>query len=539
MNYTKYLGLKVPLDDEKVWSFIASGKSLKGIFQLETESASRVLQKIKPLNINDLSIVNSLNRPGSLKFADEIADIRDGKKKAEYLHPALEPFLKETYGSLVYQEEVLLIAQKLANFKAVESNALLKALGKKKKDVLMAQKEAFMRGMKENGFEPEVSEKLFGWFEAFADYSFNKSHSVSYSTMGYISAYIKYHHPLEFITSLLNFTQFEQKPVEEIAECVSELEDFGIKILPPSIKKLDNKFRIEGPNIRHPIGLIKALGDTLFEKLKTLTEIQTSSLDRCLEAFINIGLNSRSVESIIICGGLDELSQDRESVLFYYWFISELQPEILEKFWAFKNGHAFSPELIFEFINYRVEIMPKGGKQGDLFDQNQINKNIKYKSHFKTEATRKKVLGLVEGYKKQLDKFKEAPHLTRFFWETYVLGYSFNYNFSSNKTFRQIENMDSGQGYTVGFIEEVTFRTSQKGNDYGIMRLRFDKKMDFMLFSEVCEGAKGLLKEKDLVKIRVSKYENKLKVESINVINSLRGDFEFYNKAFNPAPEPK
>lgn len=530
METIKYLGINIPLNDEKTWEFLREAKNLRGLFQLETSSAAIVLKKIKPKCIEDLSLVNSLNRPGASKFSDEVADVRDGKKSVAYLDPALEPFLNSTYGKLIYQEQVMSIAQKLANFKAKESNALLKALGKKKKDVMKAQKEAFIRGMKENNFDQAVAEKLFEWFEAFADYSFNKSHSAAYSIAGYISAYIKLHHPLEFFTSLLNYSQFEQKPIEEVAEIISELEDFGIQVLPPSIDKLDNKFMIENGAIRYPIGLMKALGETLFLKLKTLTPTQTTTLDRCLEAVISVGLNSRSIESIIISGAMDKFGVDREDVLFYYWFISDLQPEILDKFWLFKGVNPFSQELVLSFLNHREELVGKASKQIEMFTEIKVNKNIKYKSFFKTETTRVQTLARVEGYIKDVEDYKKFKHVSRFFWESYVLGFSYNYKFNAFKTYREIENSNDFMMATVGTIEEIKFRTSHKGNDYAIMTARFDKKIDFMLFGEVAEGAKDIVKKGDFVKLQVSKVQNKLKVESISVINKERDKYEFYRK---------
>lgn len=173
-----YLGLDIEFDDLKTWDFICAGKNLKGIFQLETESAGKVLRKIKPRSIDDLSVVNALNRPGSMKFIDEIAAIRDGRKKPEYLHAALEPLLKNTWGTLIYQESLLLIAQKLANFKAKDSATLLKAIGKKDEKKLMSLKESFTQGIKDNNLPVELSEKLFSWFRDFADYSFNKCLSL-------------------------------------------------------------------------------------------------------------------------------------------------------------------------------------------------------------------------------------------------------------------------------------------------------------------------------------------------------------------------
>lgn len=525
------MGLKIALDDEKTWDYICKGRNLKGIFQLETESASNVLKKIKPKNIKDLSLVNALNRPGSLKFTEEISLIRDGKKQPEYTHECLEPFLNESYGCLIYQESVLKIAQKLANFKSTQSNYLLKALGKKNMDIMKAQKEAFINGMKQNNYPEDVATKLFAWFEDFANYSFNKSHSISYSTMGYISAYIKLHYPLQFFCSLLNFAQYEQKPLDEISEIISELPDFGLKILPPSITKISNKFTIEDGSIRYPIGLIKGLGDIIFDKLKSINTSQINSLDGFLESVFTIGLNSRSVESIIISGGADNLNIPREDVLFYYWFLSELKPDILERFWTFKNGNLFSQELIFKFLEYREQVFSKL-KQGDLFQQDLINKKLKYKSYFKTETTRIKTLEKVKEYVELVKHYKENISFSKFLWETYTLGFSYNCNFSPKiKTFKDLDFLhDDTKANSCGFVDEVEFKVSAKGNDYAKLKLKFDRKRDIMLFNDVCQSAKGRIKEKSFVGFGATMKKSKLNVDSIRVMDDVREKIEFYNK---------
>lgn len=530
MNSIKYLGLDIKLDDTPTWDYLCKAKNLKGLFQLETHSAQYVLGRIKPRNIEDLSVVNATNRPGAMSFIDEIADIRNGDKQPTYIHEALEAFLKETYGKLIYQEQVMHIAQKLANFKAKESNALLKALGKKEMDVMKAQKEAFQAGMAKNGFTPDVSEQIFQWFEAFANYSFNKSHSVSYSIMGYISAYVKLHYPLQFYSSLLNYAQYEQKPIEEISEIVSEFESFNIKILPPSIDKLDNKFKIEDGGIRYPIGLIKGMAELSFEKLKTISETQTKTLDSCLEALVNTGLNSRIIEFIIISGALDKFGVGREEILFYYWFLSELKEDVLQNFWVVKNGTPFSRELIFSFLEYR-QVVEKKAKKKQLTEEEKLNEKIRYKSHFKTEITRTKTLAKIQEYQILIDEYKKNIPLAKFFWETHVLGFAFNYKFNASvKTFSQLDSLTEREsGVSCGLVQEFEHKTSAKGKKWGRLTIKFDKNQAFSMFDGVYERGKDLIKDGDLVRFTVVKTKKGMNVDSIKIINDIRNTYEFYN----------
>ena len=365
----------------------------------------------------------------------------------------------------------------------------------------------------------------------------SNSHSISYSTMGYVSAYIKYHYPKQFFCSLLNYAQYEQKPIDEISEIISEFSHFDIKILPPSIEKINNKFSIEENGIRYPIGLIKGLGDVRFQELNSLSKTQLSTLDGFLESVCTIGLSSNSVESIIICGAVDNFGMSREDVLFYYWFLSELKPDILERFWIFKNGNPLSRELIYKFLEYREQVYGKF-KQPDFFEESpkDNNKKIKYKSYFKTEATRIKTLEKTKEYDTLIVHYKKNTKFAYFLWEMYTMGFSYNYDFIPQiKTFKDIDSLHENDVVTgCGFVDEINFNISKRGNDYAKLKLKFDKKKDIMLFSEICESAKGLIKDNNLVRFEAKIDERgKLTAQRINVIDKARVEFEFYNKKKN------
>lgn len=523
MNTINYMGLDIPLDNKEAYIFLSGGKNLRGVFQMETHSASKTLTEIQPKNIEDLSLCNALNRPGCFKFTQNIGSIRRGEEQIEYLHPALEPFLKDTYGFLIYQESVLQIAQQMAGFTPIQSSVLLKALGKKLTDKMLSLQDSFIKGMESKGFSKDIANKIFSWFIDFADYSFNKSHSVAYSLQGYCSAYIKMNYPLEFFTSALNFSQYEQKPLEEIFDYVSELPDFNIQLLPPSIHKVSNKFAIEGQNIRYPLGLIKGLGDKLYPQLEVISPSQLTTFDACIQTLINSGLNSRSIEAIIMCGALDDYKISREDALLYFWFLSDLQPEILEKFWIFKNGSSFSIELINNFLNYRVE--EPIGKKG----------KIKIKSYFKTEITRQKTLKQFEEYISISSYYKQNSKLCYYIWEMNSLGYSLHYGFSNKKkTYSEMQNMDDNNtGDSFGFVEEVMNRRSDKGNEYGIYVLKFDKRERFIFFGDNYSFAKNLIKEGDFISFSFQKEAKGYKILSVKNVNNEIRKCEFYKKDMN------
>ncbi len=521
METINYMGLEVPLDNKEVYSYLSSGKNLKGIFQMETHSAAKTLTEIQPVNIEDLSLVNSLNRPGCFKFTQDIGAIRRGTKEVKYLHPIFEPFLKDTYGFLIYQESVLQIAQKLAGFSPIQSSVLLKALGKKMDDKMMSLKSAFIDGMSsKSNISKEIADKIFNVFIDFANYSFNKSHSVAYSLQGYCSAYIKLNYPLEFFTAALNFSQFEGEPLQEVFDYVSELPDFGIKLLPPSILNITNKFVMEEGNIRYPIGLIKGLGDKMYPQLEMITESQIKSFDSCIEALMNSKLNSRSIESIIMSGSMDVYNIAREDALLFFWFLSDLQPEILERFWVFKNGSSLSIELINNFLNYKTE--EPIGKKG----------KIKIRSHFKTDATRQKTIVKFNEYNELIAHFKQNLKLCYYIWETNTLGYSLNYNFSNKKkTYQELADMDiKNRAESFGLVEEIKFYRSDKGNEYGVYNLKFDKRERFMFFGENFLLAKNLIREGDYITFPCEIEEKGYRLLGVRKVNEEIRKCEFYKR---------
>lgn len=517
------MGRTVDLKNQKVWDFLKKGKNLKGIFQLETHSASKVLQTIAPNNIEELAIVNSANRPGAMAFVEEIADVKHGRKEAQYLHPSLKKYFEPTFSKWVYQEQILLIAKELAGFSASESSNLMKSLGKKDSDKMQKLKEAFIEGMIKNKYSKEVAEELFKEMKEFANYGFNKSHAVGYSLLGYFNAEIKIENTLEFFTSLFNNLK-PTDPFGELFEVSTELSDFNLKLLSPSIDKISDKFQIEDGNIRYPLGLIKGLGNELYKKLATLNSSQLATIDSCLEALINVELNSKAIESIIICGALDKFDVPREDILLYYWFLSSLQNEVLEKFWLFKNGYPLSTELILKFLEFREEKLV--GK----------SKKLKWASYFKTEATREKRLQAFKEDVQIILSYKENIKAAYYIWEMSVLGYSNNYKFSDKlNTYQELDALDIDDvGMSFAAVEDVDHRKSQKGNGYGIYHLKFDRRQTFMFFGQNYDLAKDFVRKGDFVTITAKKTLKGLNISSIKAINNEVRKYEFYKKQKEP-----
>ncbi|HDL50541.1 MAG TPA: DNA polymerase III subunit alpha [Firmicutes bacterium] len=305
---------KIPLDDEKTFSLLREGKTI-GVFQLESPGMRRVLTGVKPNTMEDIIAVLSLYRPGTIKSGqvDEFIKRKHGVIDYTSIHPLLDEILKPTYGIIVYQEQVMQVAQKLAGYTLAEADLLRKAMGKKKKDIMAKLRDDFINRCINNGIEKEIAERVFNTIEKFAEYGFNKSHSTAYATISYQTAYLKAHYPKEFFTALLTSVSGNEDR-EEVY--IKEAESMGIKILPPDINKSDIYFKIEGDAIRFGFSAIKNVGENaakiiVEEREKGEYRSFYDFLTRCKSGKIN----KKVIESLIKAGAFDSLNPDRALLL--------------------------------------------------------------------------------------------------------------------------------------------------------------------------------------------------------------------------------
>ena len=253
-------------NDSKTWQLFEEGRT-KGVFQLESNLGKSWAKKVAPKSLEDLSALIAIIRPGSLKsyyegksMTQHYVDRKSGKDEITYLDPSLESILSSTYGVLCYQEQSMLIAQKIAGFNLQEADILRKAIGKKKADLMAKVKKSFIEGAKKEGIvTEEVAEEIFGWIEKSSRYAFNKSHSVSYAVCSYWSAYEKAHNALEFFLAYLYFANEKQDPHQEIYELISEAKLFDIEVRTPSLKNFQPKFNAKRNKIYFGVKDIKGL----------------------------------------------------------------------------------------------------------------------------------------------------------------------------------------------------------------------------------------------------------------------------------------
>jgi len=304
----------LPLDDKKTYQLFQAGETTS-IFQLESSGMKRYLKQLKPTQFEDIIAMVALFRPGPMELIPEYIARKHKLRRLEYLHPKLKPILESTYGLPIYQEQVMKIAQDLAGFTLVEADILRKAIGKKIKTLMQAQKEKLTDGMKQNGISQETAKKIWDWIEPFASYSFNKSHSACYATIAYQTAYLKARYPVEFMTAVLNA---EKADIERIAILIDECKRMGIKVLAPDINESGENFTVlESDIIRFGLTAIKNVGANV---VKAIVEERTAKgYFHSISDFVNRveskDLNKKSLESLIKGGAFDKLAE-RNQLLF-------------------------------------------------------------------------------------------------------------------------------------------------------------------------------------------------------------------------------
>ncbi|WP_340075757.1 DNA polymerase III subunit alpha [Leptobacterium sp. I13] len=304
-----------PLDDEKTYELFQRGETV-GIFQYESAGMQKYMKELKPTAFADLIAMNALYRPGPLEYIPSFIRRKHGEEEITYDLPAMEEYLKETYGITVYQEQVMLLSQKLAGFTKGEADVLRKAMGKKQREVLDKMKPAFIKGGTENGHNPEKLEKIWKDWEAFASYAFNKSHSTCYAWIGYQTAYLKANYPAEFMAAVLSNNMNDIKQVSFFLE---ECKRMGIKVLGPDVNESFYKFAVnkEGA-VRFGMGAIKGVGRGAVETI--VAERKEGKYKSVFDLAKRIDLraaNKKAFENLALAGGFDSFTETHRAQYFH------------------------------------------------------------------------------------------------------------------------------------------------------------------------------------------------------------------------------
>lgn len=308
----------IPLDDKDACDILTKGDT-SGVFQLESDGITKLVMDLKPEHFEDLIPLVALYRPGPLGsgMVEDFIDRRHGKKEVTYLHPILEPILKDTFGVILYQEQVMQIASAMGGFSLGQADLMRRAMGKKKESVLKAQRESFVAGAIGNGISENIANEVFDLLVYFAGYGFNKSHSAAYAYIAYQTAYLKAHYFPEFMAATM--TSFMQN-MDKLTYYINSCKKHNVKVLGPDVNYSEHSFAVQGDAIRFGLGGIKHVGDNAIYKLIQERErngLYTSITDFCRRVDSKV-VNKRLLESLIRCGAMDGFEENRNQLLHMY-----------------------------------------------------------------------------------------------------------------------------------------------------------------------------------------------------------------------------
>ena len=301
----------IPIDDPKTYELYQQGRTI-GTFQFESNGMQKYLRELHPTVFEDLIAMNALYRPGPMDYIPSFIARKNGREEIKYDIPCMEKYLKDTYGITVYQEQVMLLSRQLADFTRGESDALRKAMGKKKKDIVDAMKPKFIEGGKKNGHDPEILEKIWADWEKFASYAFNKSHAACYSWVAYQTAYLKANYPAEFMAAIMSRRRDQ---ITEITKLMDECKAMGIETLGPDVNESYEKFGVNHHGeIRFGLGAIKGMGDSA--ALAIIEEREKNGPFKDIYDFAQrisfSSVNRKAFESLALSGGFDSFGIRRE-----------------------------------------------------------------------------------------------------------------------------------------------------------------------------------------------------------------------------------
>ncbi len=484
---------KINHNDEKVFSMLSTGETT-GLFQLESAGMREAIKQMKPNKFDDIIALVALYRPGPMSNIPIYNDCKNGIKDPDYIHPTLKEILKPTYGIIIYQEQVMQIAQTLAGFSAGEADILRRAMGKKKKAELDRQKERFINGALKNGIAKDVANFVFTKIEPFAQYGFNKSHAAAYALIAYQTAYLKTYYTEDFIAATMST---ELTNTSKLREFIEELKKLNIEIIKPSINKCFPDFRAIGGKLYYGLGAIKNVG---FEAISNIISERENNgeFKSLIDLIYRVSakdVNKLQLEGLVKAGVFDEFDKDRNKIL---------------------NS---IPKIIQTIKNINDD---KDNHQSNLFeDQENIKKEFDFEPH--SNWTLKELLS--EEFKSI--GFYLTDHPLNEFEEIFKELNIEHYN-------KFYEN-NLAEGLVAGTVMSIQEKKSAKGTPYAIVKFS-DQKAEFelFLFSEILIANREKLKESEsfvltLQKERITGDDTK---KRINVKKILSLD-EVINKPYS------
>ena len=476
---------KISFEDQKVFDLLSSGKTV-GLFQIESAGMREALIQMKPNHIEDIIALVALYRPGPMSNIPTYNDCKHGKRAPDYLHPLLEDILKPTYGVIIYQEQVMQIAQKLSGFTAGQADILRRAMGKKKRAELEKQKQSFIAGAVNNGISKDVAAGIFLKIEPFAEYGFNKSHAAAYAIISYQTAFLKTYYPKEFIAASMTMDISNQNKLGEFYE---ELKRLDIEIIRPDINECFANFRTDGKKFFYALGGIKAVGYEAISNIinERLKNGKFESLTDFLNRVNPKDINKLQLEGLVKAGAFDNLNLNRQSLF------NSIPNFITKSKNIYENKLNNQIDLFGENDNHENEIL------SDINDWNfeeRLSKEFEAVGFFISNHP--------------LNQFKEI------FNDYNIMDYQ---NFNS-----QDDLKESNIAATLLKIQE---RKTAKGNAYAVLKLTdLTSVFELFIFSDILDLNREILREGNsliltLVK-STSNDDNRFKRINVQKIASLK-----------------
>ncbi len=479
---------KINYEDQKVFDLMSTGKTV-GLFQIESAGMREALIQMKPNHIEDIIALVALYRPGPMSNIPTYNDCKHGKLKPDYLHPLLEDILKPTYGVIIYQEQVMQIAQKLSGFTAGQADLLRRAMGKKKRAELEKQKMGFIAGAVKNGIAKDVAAGIFLKIEPFAEYGFNKSHAAAYAIISYQTAFLKTYYPKEFIAASMTMDISNQNKLSEFYE---ELKRLNVEVIRPDINECFADFRTIDDKFYYALGGIKAVG---FEAISNIVEERIlngkfKSIHDFTSRVNPKDINKLQLEGLVKAGAFDKLNVNRQALY-------DSIPSIIAK-----NKNIFEN---------------KSANQIDLFSEDETSKD---EILIKTEDWK-----FEERLSKEFESvgFFISDHPLNQFTEIFD-----DYKIKDYSSFISKEELkESNIAATLLKIQE---RKTAKGNSYAVLKLTdLSSVFELFIFSDVLELNREILKEGSSLILtlfkNVSNDENRLTRINVQKIASLKDLF--------------
>ena len=477
---------KISYDDQNVFKTLSKGHTI-GLFQLESSGMKDALVNMKPTHLEDIIALVALYRPGPMSNIPIYNECKNGNLKPDYIHPLLENILKPTYGVIIYQEQVMQIAQKLSGFSAAEADILRKAIGKKKRAEVEKQKIRFIDGAVKNGIRKDVAAGIFLKIEPFAEYGFNKSHAAAYAIIAYQTAYLKTYFQNEFFAASMTMDISNQKKLSEFYE---EIKRLGIKIIRPDINYCFADFRSIKNEFFYALGAIKNVG---FEAISNVVkERENNGKFKSIADFIRRvnpkDINKLQLEGLVKAGAFDSLNKNRASLL-------KSIPNLILKSKNFFDNKSLSQINLFESTNENdLEIL---SKIDDWKFEERLNKEFEAMGFFVSDHP--------------LNQFSEI-------YNQYKI---FNFN-------EFAENKNMNEGNVLATVLKIQEKKTSKGLSYAIIKFSDLKGVfEIFVFSEILENNRSILVEGkslflSLIKnIDKDKKNLRINIRNIKLINDL------------------